>query len=298
MPDPEMGYHEDPKNSNGIIRARTTKQIRSWHIPRSVKALERLNQEMGRVAFPGNYILFDRMRAYIGEAGNIYERIKNHIQNPEPKIKNWNTALILNDGRPATQSDFNDTVVRLALEHHLIRLFKANKYQVVSQGRQTSLNPIQKQTVESLLEELNHFLLKKNIITKPLEEEGLEEVFGDELKKLLVHVGMQVERWTAKEATIDGQKAYIRPGSLKPKGWQITFRDRFLDSLEKGQGCLLVSRDDVLLIPLSEVRKVVTDSNAFRQNTIDVYVVFTSEKTTLTYKDNVIDVTVYKLRNS
>lgn len=296
MADTQIGYHEDPKNSNGIIRARTTKQIRSWHIPRSIKALEKLNEEMGKIAFPGNYLLFDQTKVYIGEAGNIYDRLKNHIKNPEDKIKNWDNALILNDGRPATQSDFNDTVVRLALELYLIRLFKANKYRVVSQGRQTTLNPIQKQTVNSLLQELNYFLLKKNIISKALEEEGLEEVFEDELKKLLTDQGKQIQKWTAYEAIVDGQKAYIRPGSLKPKGWQITFRDRFLNSLQKGDGYLLVSRDGVLLIPLRTVQQVVKDKSAYQQNTIDVYILFTSEKITLSYKKNTIDVTVHKLR--
>jgi len=132
MNDNGIGYHEDPKNSNGIIRARTTKQIRSWQIPRSIKALEKLNDEMGNIPFPGNYILFDRMKVYIGEASNIYDRLKSHIKNPVDKIKNWDNALILNDGRPATQSDFNDTVVRLAIELYLIRLLKANKYRTVS----------------------------------------------------------------------------------------------------------------------------------------------------------------------
>jgi hypothetical protein len=295
MADTEIGYHEDPKNSNGIIRARTTKQIRSWQIPRSIKALEKLNEEMGKIAFPGNYILFDRMKVYIGEASNIYDRLRTHIKNPEDKIKNWDSALILNDGRPAAQSDFNDTVVRLALELHLIRLFKANKYRVTSQGRQTTLNPIQKQTVSSLLQELNHFLLKKNIISKALEEEGLEEIFEDELKKLLTDQGKRIQKWTAYEAVVDGQKAYIRPGSLKPKGWQITFRDRFLNSLQKGDGYLLVSRDGVLLIPLRTVRQVVKDKSAYQQNTIDVYILFTSEKITLSYKKNTIDVTAHKL---
>lgn len=251
---------------------------------------------MGEAAFPGNYVLLDRMKAYIGEAGNIYDRIKNHLKNPEEKIKNWRSTLILNDGRPATQSDFNDTVVRLALELHLIRLFKANKYQVVSQGRETTLNPIQKQMVDSLIQELNYFLLKKNLISKALEDKGFEEVFEDELKKLLAHQAKKVQKWTAKEAIIDGHKTYIRPGSPKPKGWQITFRNRFLNSLQKGEGYLLVSRGDVLLIPLSEVRKVVTDSSAYKQNTIDVYVVFTKEKITLTYKKDAIDVTDYRLR--
>jgi len=296
MNDNGIGYHEDPKNSNGIIRARTTKQIRSWQIPRSIKALEKLNDEMGNIPFPGNYILFDRMKVYIGEASNIYDRLKSHIKNPVDKIKNWDNALILNDGRPATQSDFNDTVVRLAIELYLIRLLKANKYRTVSQGQQPTLNAVQKHIVSSLLRELNQFLLKKNIITKSLEEEGLEEIFEDELKKMLASHNKQVQEWSAYEAIIDGQKAYIRPGSLKPKGWQITFRDRFLNSLQKGVGYLLVSRDGVLLIPLREVRKVVKDKAAFQQNTIDVYILFTHDRITLSYKKNVIDVSAYKLR--
>ena len=298
MANSEIGYHEDPKNSNGIIRARTTKQIRSWHIPRSIKALEKLNDEMGKIAFPGNYVLFEQMKVYVGEAGNVYDRLKTHVKNPEDKIKNWDNALIISDGRPATQSDFNDTVVRLALELHLIKLFKANRYRVVSQGRQTTLNPIQKQTVSSLLQELNHFLLKKNMITKILEKEGLEEIFEDELKKLLANHHKRVDKWTTREAIIDGQKAYIRPGSPKRKGWQITFRDRFLNSLQRGTDYLLVSRDGVLLIPLSEVRRVVTDSRAYQQNTIDVYVVFAPEKITLSYKKTSIDVTKFQLRKS
>ncbi len=296
MPDVEIGYYQDPKNSNGIVRARTTKQIRSWHIPRTIKALEKLHSEMGKIVSPGNYILFDHMKVYIGEASSIYDRLKTHISNPEDKIKNWDNALILSDGRPATQSDFNDPAVRHALENHLIRLLKANRYHVVAQGQRTTLNPLQKQTADSLLQELNYFLLKKNIITKVLEEQGLEEVFGDELKKLLTGHGKQIQEWTAYEATVDNQKVYIRPGSPKPKGWQITFRDRFLYSLEKGDGYLLVSRDGVLLIPLQEVQQVVKNRTAYQQNTIDVYIRFGSDKITLSYKTNVIDVTAHRLR--
>ena len=296
MADTEIGYHEDPKNSNSIIRARTTKQIRSWQLTRSQKTLEKLNEEMGKNPFPGNYILFDQKKVYIGEASDIYERLKTHHKNPEGKIKNWDNVLVISDGRPATQSDFNDTVVRQALESHLIRLLKANKYQVVCQGRQPTLNATQRNLVSSLIEELNYFLLKKNLVTKVLEEEGLEEVFEDELKKLLTARGKGVQQLTAYEAIIDGQKTYIRPGSLKTKGWQITFRDRFLNSLEKGDGYLLVSRNGVLLVPLSEVRKLVTDKDAYKQNTIDIYVNFASDKITITYKDQNIDVTKYKLR--
>lgn len=300
MSNNDIGYHEDPKNSDGIIRARTTKQIRSWEIPRTMKALEVLNNELGKIEFPGIYTLFEgKNKVYIGEAKNIYNRLKTHMANPEDKIKNWGKALVINDGRPATQSDFNDTVVRKALELYLIKLFKANKYAVVAQGEPQKLNAIQKFLVNSLKEELNFFLLKKNIIIKVLEEKGQEEVFGDELKKILEKSGRKIEEWGRYEALIDGKKVFIRPGSKKPKGWQITFRGRkpesFIDSLQKGDGYLLVSRNGVLLIPLTEVQKAILDKTAYEQDTIDIWIVFAEEKVTLSYKKNTIDVTNFRL---
>ena len=148
MSNSNIGYQEDPENSEGIIRARTTKQIRSWEIPRTMKALEVLNIELGRIEFPGIYILFE---------------------------------------------------------------------------------------------------------------------------------------------------------GKKPKGWQITFRWRkpgsFIDSLQKGEGYLLVSRNGVLLIPLTEVQKVILDKTAYEQDTIDIWIVFAEEKVTLSYKRNTIDVTKFRLIN-
>ena len=300
MSNSDIGYHEDPKNSDGIIRARTTKQIRSWEILRTMKALEVLNNELGKIEFPGIYTLFEgKNKVYIGEAKNIYNRLKTHMANPEDKIKNWSKALVINDGRPATQSDFNDAVVRKALELYLIKLFKANKYAVVAQGEPQKLNAIQNFLVNSLKEELNFFLLKKNVIVKVLEEKGQEEVFGDELKKILEKSGRKIEGWGRYEAIIEGKKVFIRPGSKKPKGWQITFRGRkpgsFIDSLQKGEGYLLVSRNGVLLIPLTEVQKVILDKTAYEQDTIDIWIVFTEEKVTLSYKKNTLDVTKFRL---
>ena len=300
MSNSDIGYHEDPRNSDGIIRARTTKQIRSWEILRTMNALEVLNNELGKIEFPGIYILFEgKNKVYVGEAKNIYNRLKTHMSNPEDKIKNWAKALVINDGRPATQSDFNDNVVRKALELYLIKLFKANKYAVVAQGEPQKLNAIQKFLVNSLREELNFFLLKKNVIVKILEEKGQEEVFGDELKKILEKSGRKIEEWGRYEAIIDGKKVFIRPGSKKPKGWQITFRGRkpgsFIDSLQKGNGYLLVSRNGVLLIPLTEVQKVISDKTAYEQDTIDIWIVFTEEKATLSYKKNTLDVTKFRL---
>lgn len=77
MSDNDIGYHEDPRNGDGVVRARTTKQIRSLDIPNTRRALEALNNEFGGMEFPGVYILFEgKNKVYIGEAKNVYNRLK------------------------------------------------------------------------------------------------------------------------------------------------------------------------------------------------------------------------------
>ncbi len=298
----DIGYQEDPKNSNGIKRARTRKQVRSWVIPRAKKALEIFNDELGKIEFPSIYILFEgKRKVYIGEAKNIYNRIKTHINNPEDKIKSWDKALIINDGRPATQSDFNDSVIRKSLEYYLIVLFKSNKYNVVAQGERQQLNSLQKYHVDSLKEELNIFLMKMNIISKLIEKKGQEEIYSDELIRIIKKSGMIINKWSVKEAIIDKNKVFIRPGSKKPKGWQITSRGRkpgsFVDSLQKGEGFLLFSRGDVYLIPLSEVQKVIVDEKTYGHDTIDIFLEFTEDKVLLKYKDQSINIVDFRLSN-
>ncbi|TET21963.1 MAG: hypothetical protein E3J71_07990 [Candidatus Stahlbacteria bacterium] len=300
MTEIEIGYQEDPKNGDGITRARTTDRIRAWEIPREQKALEALNTELGEVAFPGNYMLFEaRNKVYVGEAKDLYKRLKTHMSSPDVKIQKWDHAIIINDGRSATQSDFNDTVVRKALELYLIRLLKANRYKVVSQGETQNFNPAQKVLITALKEELNFFLIKKTIITKTLEEKGQEEVFGDELQKIIKNCGMTIQKWGKYEAVINNETTFIRPGSKKTKGWQITFRGRkpgsFIDSLQKGVGSLLFSRDGVLLIPLTEVQKVITVPATYEQDTIDIWIVFSEEEVILSYKENTLEISNFRL---
>lgn len=298
-----LGYHEDPENGEGIIRAKTTGQLRSWELPRKLKSLETLNQEFGQVQFPGIYMLFDdrSYKVYVGEAKNIINRLKTHITSPEDKIEGWSKVLIVNDGRIATQSEFNDAVIRLTIEHYLIRLFKANRYNVVSQGEDQKHNPSQKHIIEILLNELDFFLLKKNRISKLIEEKGLVEVLSDDLKRLIEKKGMKISQWTSKEAVINGETAFIRPGSKKQNGWQITIRggksDSFLDALRKGKGNILVSRNGVLLIPLKKVLELVksTDQKALERDTVDIFIDFLEEGIKLNYKGNSIDLNEYKL---
>lgn len=68
----KFGYHQDLKNGDGIIRARTTGHLRSWDIPRTLHALEVLKKEWGNLEYPGIYILFD-------SSGKRYISVKQRI---------------------------------------------------------------------------------------------------------------------------------------------------------------------------------------------------------------------------
>lgn len=297
MEETNIGYYEDPKNGESIVRSRTTEQIRSWDFPRSTKALEIFNSELGKIDYPGIYILVESKsnKIYIGEAKSLYLRLKTHNSTPEEKIKNWDRVVIINDGRPANQSDFNDNVVRLELEYYLINLFKANKYKVVAQGAKQTLNALQKVIVTKLVTELNFFLTKKGLIQKLIAVQGQEEVMSDDLKKILKKNNYRITEFKSFEATINDEKVFIRPGSKKNKGWQVTFRDVFKKALQDEEGMLLMPRDGILLIPLSEIKKAINDTAAFSKNTIDIFIAFEGDYIKLYFKSNKIDVTSYRI---
>lgn len=298
--DAPFGYTEDPPNSYGIIRARTTAALRSWEFPRTDAALAEIQSEWADQPYPGNYILFlpDAKRVYIGETKDLIGRLRTHFSQPDKKFANWHEAFIFNDGRSAKQSDFTDAVVRTVLEYHTILLFRANQYAVLAQGQQQEMNLAQRSIVSRLLPELDHLLLKKRYIDKLLAPESERLVFPDQLQAILRRSDHTISDWSAYEATIDGQVAFIRKGSPKAKGWQITFRNRFKNALEAGEGFLLVPRNGVLLIPMSAIKKAVIPPSAFGQNTIDVYIKFERAGVTLSYRDNTIDITSFRILNT
>ncbi len=296
MGEKPLGYIQEPKNANGIIRSKTTARLMAWELGRSLRQLEKINnEEWNKLEFPSIYILFEKKKVYIGEAKCIYTRTKNHISAPEDKIKNWDKILIINDGRPATLSDMNDIIVRRYIEYYLINLFKLNKYRIVSQGSHQSVTSIQKTIVDGLINELNFLLHKTNFITKLLYEAGEEEVHIDELEKLVKKSGRKIEKWSAYYAVIEGEDVFIRHGSSKKKGWQITLRDVFKDAVKSGKGALLVRRGKVPFIPFTEIQKVIICPEKYDQNTIDVYIQFTEESVILSYMDKSIDVSPFCL---
>jgi len=293
----DFGYLDNPANGYGIIRARTlVGNLRIWDIPRSERALETIINEIGQSPIPGLYLLLDEKKnkkSYIGQTENIEARLSSHIFNPEDKIKNWDRVIIINDARNAKQSDFNDENIRLSLENFLVNLLKINRYTVVTTStRSPSLSSTQQTLFNNFKDEIIVLLTRKSKITKILSEKKDNEVYSDEVKKILERKKFKISSWGKIEAIINDQKTFIRPGSSKNKGWQVTFRGNKPDSLktrlEKGEGLLLVPRGPILLIPLTNIREFVlkTDPLSFTRDTIDIFLNFENDEVSIVYKSS------------
>ena len=170
----EYGFFIQPEDKYGIVRISTTHQLRVWMSPRSDYNLDLFAKEMENASTPGIYILMAKKqnRVYVGESTNLYKRLKNHFENPDAKISDWEKVIIITNGRPASMSLFNDSIVRKSLEYLTGRLLKANKYNVVSQFSKQVPSPSQKNISQMIFDELTSLLLKQNIISKPLDEIG------------------------------------------------------------------------------------------------------------------------------
>lgn len=302
MSERDFGYLDNPANGLGIIRARTLiGNLRLWDFPKSEEALNIIIDEIGNSPIPGIYMLFDEKpdkRVYIGESENLKSRLSTHTKSPEDKIKHWDRAIIISDARNASQSDLNDGNIRLVLENYLVNLFKINKYKVVtSSSRTPSLGSIQKALVKTFKEEIIVLLTRKNKITKILTERGDDEIYNDEVEKLLRRKNFRITEWGKIEAIINDKKTFIRPGSNKSKGWQVTFRgnkpDSFKTCLEKGNGYLLMPRGPILLIPLDILKTLVSsnDEKAFSRDTVDIFIRFEETKILAIYKNAQLDIT-------
>jgi hypothetical protein len=298
----DYGFLSNPKNGLGIVRARTVLgNLRLWDIPRSEQAIDKVVDDIGKSPIPCLYMLFDERsekKVYVGETENLKSRLSTHTNTPEEKIKHWQRAIIINDGRNNTQSDLNDGNIRLVLENYLVQLFKINKYKVVTiSSRNPSLSSMQSLLCETFKEEINILLSTKSKISKVITEKIDDEVYIDEVKKTLEKKKYKIQEWGKIEAIINGERVFIRTGSEKPNGWQVTFRgaksNSFKSFLEKGEGRLLMNRGKILFIPLKEIREFVNciDADAFLRDTIDIFIKFEEDQIFLNYKSNELDIT-------
>jgi hypothetical protein len=299
----DLGFVSSPVNGLGIVRARTLLgNLRLWDIPRLERALELTIKEIGHSPIPGLYVLLDERsekKAYIGQSENIEVRLLSHMRSPDAKIKNWQRALFFNDGRNASQSDLNDENIRLTLENYLVNLFKINRYQTTTVAtRLPSLSSHQFLLVHAFQEEINIPLTNKGKITRILQGRRDDEVYSDEVKKSLTQHGYRLTHWGEKYGEVNGEPVIIRPGSQKPKGWQVTFRgSQSLARLKGRVGYLLMPRGSLLLVPLKEIADFVykLDNQALSRDTIDIFICFDDDKVVLVYKGGEMDITRFSV---
>ncbi len=308
MQQDEYGYLSDIANGLGIVRARTLiGNLRLWDIPRSEQALDIVIDEIGRSPIPGLYMLFDERsekKVYIGQTESIRNRLIAHMKSPDEKIRNWTRAFIINDARNSAYSDFNDENIWLVLEDFLVRLFKINKYKVTTvSSRAPSLSSTQKTLCDVFKKEISILLTNKSKIAKLLTESRDDERYLDDTKKVLERRGFRIDKWGSSEATVNEAITFIRAGSRKSKGWQVTFRGGKSDSskslLAAGDGFLLMPRGPIMFIPLKVIKELVSsiDAEAFRRDTVDIFIRFDDNKIILIYKREEQDVTGFAIEN-
>lgn len=269
------GWDIDPADGKGVVRGRTKLgQLVVWLIPAEpLRAVA--DEELGKgLAHPGLYVLLDDEtdRAYIGESSNLKARLGQHLDHAPKELGRFDRALILNDGRAAVHSRFNDTTLREALEQATIRLFlDGGSHTVVNQQkRMPELSVTQQTLFEHLRNELGHVLYELELITdrpKPQIDSAVVRP-QDAAAKFPRAAITDIKGY---EGFSNGQTVYFRKGSEKPKGLQVTIRvgEPFGKAVVHGEGLLCMNRGRCYLIPNAVVKEWL--GGKLEQQTVDIF---------------------------
>lgn len=202
--------------------------------------------------------------------------------------------MIINDMRQIKYSDLAVTDVRKKIEKNLIQTLKENNYEVVNrQEAQPKLSDEQSRFADGVFVELEFLITEYRLIKERKKEKvRQEELSVEKTKQLLSNTGHKVETLSAYDGIVDGKKVFVRPGSAKPKGWQITLRDEFRNSVKRETGYLLVNRGNGLLIPFELLRDFL--GKKLEQSTVDIFVHFESNsRAKVFYKKKELDVSQF-----
>lgn len=266
----EYGWEEDPVQ-NDIARARSKLgQLRIWRFPKQ-KVAEMTKQDFaGSLSYPSLYMLCtdDSKKVYVGQTDDITQRLKSHQDNPPKEIQDWAFAIVINDARSSAQSIFNDATLRLDLEKRVINII--NNAAVVNKAKGApELTVAQQALSERLRQELNYVLVKlgfaKETTVKQINE---KEIPVKEMERILIEKGYDCKLGEY-EGEINSEKVYIRDGSKKDKGWQVTLRDEFRKAMKDGKGYLLINRGQGWLIPAKVLSNWLGDK--LEQSTVDIF---------------------------
>jgi hypothetical protein len=251
-----------------------------WLIPAEpLRAI--VEEELGKgVYHPGLYVLFDdeAERAYVGESSNLKTRLGQHLDRAPRELGRFDRALILNDGRAAVHSRFNDTTLREALEQATIRLIlEGGSHSVVNQQkRMPELSVTQQTLFESLRNELGHVLYELEVITgrpRAHADAGIVRP-QDAAARFPAAVITDIKGY---EGISNGQRVFFRKGSEKPQGLQVTIRvgEPFGKAVVNEEGFLCINRGKCYLIPNGEIKTWL--GKKLEQQTVDVFLDIESE---------------------
>lgn len=301
--------YRESRTHKGVKRALTERLV-LLKVERE-KIIKAVEEELGGLIFPSLYLLVNERdkKLYIGETGDTAKRLKGHVNNPPEELGEWDYGVIIWDGRPLINSIiFSEASLRTRLEYELITAFtsKGSRYTPVNRVKaEPKLSVYQIARAETLLPELLYMLHKFDMIPRHILEFSEERkrfrqrvISEDELKAILESMKHRVEKIDRAKKTLllDGKQAFYRPGSEKPRGWQITIRGSWKDFIEKTQepGFLIINRGDGYMIPLEILRKNFL-SIMKGQDTLDIYVDITSEGARIIAPDPTIDISEFKL---
>jgi hypothetical protein len=269
------GWDIDPADGRGVVRGRTKLgQLVVWLIPAD-PLQSVVEEELGKgLAHPGLYVLIDEQtdRVYIGESSNLRARLGQHLDHPPKELGRFDRALIVNDGRAAVHSRFNDSTLREALEQSAIKLFLDGEvHSVVNQQKKMPELSVTQQTLfEELRSELGHVLYELELITarpKPAVDSAIVRP-QDVQSRFPTRVISAIKGY---EGTLDGAPIYFRKGSEKSQGLQVTIRvgEPFGKAVLDGRGFLCYNRGRCYMIPNSEVRNWL--GSKLKNQTVDIF---------------------------
>jgi hypothetical protein len=293
----EYGWQEDPPEKD-LVRARTMLgQLRIWRFPK-----EGVNQVNGLdFASPlehrGLYILYrtDRRQAYVGETSNLKDRLETHYKKGPKELADWSDAVVISDGRSYAQSIFGSDL-RAYLEKRMIsHISRGEIYQVVNKVREEPhLDVTTKVLADRLDEELAFVLEKigfaKSVVKLIVEEDKIPIL---DMKKLLESKGHSCDLGEL-EGEIDGKRAYVRPGSRKSKGWQITLRGNFIEYAKQGKGFLVFNRGKGYLIALASIKEWL--GKKLETTTRDIFIRLDEKKAYSTKDIEPLDISGFQIK--
>jgi hypothetical protein len=269
------GWDIDPADGRGVVRGRTKLgQLVVWLIPAD-PLQSVIEEELGKgLAHPGLYVLMDEEtdRAYVGESSNLRVRLGQHLDHAPKELGRFDRALIINDGRAAVHSRFNDSTLREALEQAAIKLFLDGELHSVvnQQKRMPELSVTQQTLFEELRGELGHVLYELELITsrpKPVVDSAT--VRPQDVPSRFP--GRAISSIKGYEGTLDGAPVFFRKGSEKSQGLQVTIRvgEPFGKAVLDGRGHLCYNRGRCYLIPNLAVRAWL--GSKLQNQTVDIF---------------------------